>query len=166
MSDDCRMVSTLDNGGTPCTTVAAGTLSTKLLRPTEAGGPSERFEFLFVDVVGSDYFDQRNKPKVVSRLVQRLTKLGYYVSLEPVEPESRLPDEPAPKTGVQRVPRQEVRPSNLSSEPSRTPQQPVVEKRKGGRPCKCIERGIACKHGRGQNPNLNKVQGLPVAEFS
>jgi hypothetical protein len=33
-------------------------------------------------------------------------------------------------------------------------------------PAKCIERGIICKHGRAHNPNLNKAQVLPVAEFS
>ena len=38
--------------------------------------------------LGGDYYDQRNKPRVVSRLVARLTRLGYYVSLKPVEPES------------------------------------------------------------------------------
>ena len=36
--------------------------------------------------LGADYYDQRNKPRAVSRLVARLTKLGYYVSLEPVKP--------------------------------------------------------------------------------
>jgi hypothetical protein len=35
--------------------------------------------------LGADYYDQRNKPRVVSRLVTRLTKLGYYVSLEPAK---------------------------------------------------------------------------------
>ena len=47
--------------------------------------------------MGGDYFDRRNKPKVVSRLVTRLTKLGYYVSLQPIEADSpsrrcRCPD--------------------------------------------------------------------------
>ncbi len=30
--------------------------------------------------LGSDYFDRKNKPKVVNRLVQRLTRLGFYVN--------------------------------------------------------------------------------------
>src|ERR1019366_4897629 len=38
--------------------------------------------------LGSDYYDRRNKPKVVSRLVARLTKLGYYVDLTPVATET------------------------------------------------------------------------------
>src|SRR6266568_9244283 len=41
--------------------------------------------------LGSDYYDRRNKPKAVSRLVERLLKLGYYVDLKPVNEE--LPDE-------------------------------------------------------------------------
>lgn len=116
--------------------------------------------------LGGDYFDRSNKPKVVSRLVQRLIKLGYYVSLEPVEPESSLPEENAPRPVVQRAPRQKADPSNPLTEPSPMPVQPVVERRKRGRPCKCIERRIVCKHERGQNPNVNKVQELTVAEFS
>jgi len=32
--------------------------------------------------LGSDYFDRQNKPKVVNRLVQRLTRLGFYVNLQ------------------------------------------------------------------------------------
>src|SRR5439155_994157 len=34
---------------------------------------------------GGDYYDQRNKPKIVSRLVARLTRLGYQVDLKLVE---------------------------------------------------------------------------------
>jgi len=41
--------------------------------------------------MGGDYYDQRNKPKVVSRLVMRLTRLGYYVDLRPVEPDTSSP---------------------------------------------------------------------------
>lgn len=37
--------------------------------------------------LGGDYFDRSNRPKVVSRLVTRLTKLGYYVNLQPVDSE-------------------------------------------------------------------------------
>src|SRR5438045_2538064 len=35
--------------------------------------------------LGGDYYDRQNKPKVVSRLVARLTRLGYNVDLTPVE---------------------------------------------------------------------------------
>jgi transposase len=88
--------------------------------------------------LGGDYYDQRNKPKVVSRLVARLMKLGYDVNLTPVEPY-----EPPPLV---------AQPESAAS----TSEQPVlaavsdssavtVKKRKG-RPCKCTERGIICKH--------------------
>jgi transposase len=40
--------------------------------------------------LGGNYFDRSNKPKVVSRLVARLTKLGYQVKLEPVEAEAAI----------------------------------------------------------------------------
>src|ERR1700733_2365281 len=36
--------------------------------------------------LGADYYDQRNKPKVVSRLIQRLTNLGFEVTLMPRTP--------------------------------------------------------------------------------
>jgi len=82
---------------------------------------------------GGDYYDQRNKPKVVARLVNRLTKLGYWVSLEAAElPEPTASDAPA------------------SPE---LPQRTVSPKRKRGRPCKCAERGITCKHGTSAEVN-------------
>jgi transposase len=77
--------------------------------------------------MGGDYYDQRNKPKVVARLVMRLTKLGYWVDLKPAElPTSQ---EPAPVLAA-------------SQSESLTPS----PKRRRGRPCKCVERGIICKH--------------------
>jgi transposase len=115
--------------------------------------------------LGGDYFDRSNKPKVVARMVQRLMKLGYYVSLEPIEAEASLPEENAEPV-VQAMPKQKAKSSNPSIEPSPTPPQPVIKARKVGRPCKCMERGVPCKHGRGQTPNINKVQGLTVTEFS
>jgi len=36
--------------------------------------------------LGGNYFDQRERQAVEKRLVQRLQKLGYEVSLEPVTP--------------------------------------------------------------------------------
>jgi transposase len=35
--------------------------------------------------LGGDYYDQRNKPQVVARLVRRLSQLGYAVQLQPTE---------------------------------------------------------------------------------
>jgi transposase len=102
--------------------------------------------------LGGDYFDRRNKPKVVSRLVTRLTKLGYYVSLQPIEADSPQDDAAVPTA--------------IASTQLPTMSGVDETRRKRGRPCKCIERGIICKHGRAQDPNLNKAKGLPVAEFS
>jgi transposase len=77
--------------------------------------------------LGGDYYDRRNKPKVVARLLHRLSRLGYYAQLTPVEP-LPIPDEPpAPK-------------------PTQARQTTAITARKRGRPCKCAERGIICKH--------------------
>jgi transposase len=75
--------------------------------------------------MGSDYYDRRNKPKVVARLVRRLTQLGYWVHLQEVPELPESDDTPAP-------------------EPA--PAAAITQKRKRGRPCKCVERGIICQH--------------------
>ena len=41
--------------------------------------------------IGGDFYDRRNKSKVVSRMVSRLAKLGYQVTLTPTEPPSMKP---------------------------------------------------------------------------
>ena len=46
--------------------------------------------------VGGDYYERRNKVKVVNRMVQRLNRLGYQVDLTPVEPDESEPQERAP----------------------------------------------------------------------
>jgi transposase len=80
---------------------------------------------------GGDFYDQKNKPKTAARLVKRLQKLGYYVSLQDATP---VPAEPLPSASE---PQPEIS----------SPQQPVLTTpRKRGRPCKCNERGITCKH--------------------
>ena len=79
--------------------------------------------------MGGDYYEQRNKPKVVERLVMRLTKLGYWVDLRPAE----LP-EPLESATVAASPPE---PNGATINP----------KRRRGRPCKCVARGIPCKHG-------------------
>jgi transposase len=73
--------------------------------------------------LGANHYDQQNKPKVTRKLVDRLQKLGYYVTLQPIE---------APTASV------------AAPEADPTP----VPRRKRGRPCKCVERGIPCSHGR------------------
>jgi hypothetical protein len=85
--------------------------------------------------LGGDYYDQRNKPKIVSRLVKRLAQLGYSVDLKPVV--SELPsvsDSAAP--APQSAPQQSVSDFFPSSPPDTSP---IAAKRKRGRPCKCRE---------------------------
>jgi transposase len=76
--------------------------------------------------LGAAYYDRQNKPKVIRKLVDRLQKLGYYVTLqtieEPVETPSPEPPKPQPRRG---------------------------------RPCKCHQRGIECPHGRVSTPPRN-----------
>jgi transposase len=84
--------------------------------------------------LGGDYYDRRNKPKVVARLVQRLSRLGYYAELTPIGPATSGSDTPASDT--------------------QAAQTPLSAKRKRGRPCKCAERGIICRHTTSQQVNL------------
>jgi transposase len=85
--------------------------------------------------MGGDYYDQRNKPKVVARLVKRLSNLGYWVQLQPIESPS-----PQETEGVS-IPTADLQPP------------PVSKKRRRGRPCKCAARGIICKHRTAENLN-------------
>jgi transposase len=89
---------------------------------------------------GGDYYDQRNKPKTVARLVARLAKLGYEVDLKP-----RQAVLPAPVPDETQV--EEEGDCGLMQEVPRRP------RRGRGRPCKCIERGIICKHQASNEPN-------------
>jgi transposase len=87
--------------------------------------------------LGGDYFDRKNKPKVVNRLVERLTHLGFYVTLQPAvtpapKPASVSPPGVLPPAGI-------PAPSSPDSFSAR-----LIPKR--GRPCKCAERKIPCKH--------------------
>jgi hypothetical protein len=77
--------------------------------------------------MGGDYYDRRNKPKVVASLLHRLSKLGYYAELRAIGP-SRITDVFAPREVGEGGP---VTP---------------ISGKKRGRPCKCNERGIICKH--------------------
>jgi transposase len=67
---------------------------------------------------GGDYFDRINPDRTRARLVRRLQRLGLDVFLQPRRDDS-VPAEPAP---------------------------PAAGARKRGRPCKCFERAIPCKH--------------------
>lgn len=81
--------------------------------------------------LGGDYYDRRNKPRVVSCLLSRLSKLGYFVELRRIAPDPP----PAPEL-----------PSGRTTPASEAVSEPATIGRKRGRPCKCAERGIICKH--------------------
>ena len=112
--------------------------------------------------VGGDFYDRRNKPKAVSRMVARLTKLGYEVTLTPIAPEGVVEEQPEPRVSVDSA--SEFRLDLLPEE--ETPIRPPIQKPKRGRPCKCAERGINCKHKIGLRPNLLESQQLKPGEFS
>lgn len=81
--------------------------------------------------MGGDYYERRNKPKTVHRLVERLSRLGYAVYLE------ELPENASPS----------IAPATPTTEAAAMgPARPPTSRRRG-RPCKCAERGIVCAHG-------------------
>lgn len=106
--------------------------------------------------LGADHFDRANKPKTVSRLVQRLERLGYAVTLNPIATEEQPEQVHAAESNDKRA-RSEAR----SAGPTKGTQQ-----RRKGRPCKCAERGIICKHGRVVLANALSDQVLSAERFS
>lgn len=74
---------------------------------------------------GADYYDQRHKPRIVARLLKRLGALGYAAELRELPTTVEVPVLAA---------------KSAESAPSPSP------KRQRGRPCKCAERGIPCRH--------------------
>jgi transposase len=88
--------------------------------------------------LGGDYFDRRNKPRVVHRILERLKSLGYAAHLEELDPE------PASQIA-------EVATTAISA-PAPAPPKP-----KRGRPCKCAARGIPCTH-RSENSKVPDTQ--------
>ena len=101
--------------------------------------------------VGGDYYERRNKVKVVNRMVQRLNRLGYQVDLTPVEPDESEPQAPTlENAAVHCAP---IGSTSPSPAPNSTTESPVV-RRKRGRPCKCAEREIPCKH---KQPGISHV---------
>ena len=84
--------------------------------------------------MGGDYYDQRNKPRTIARLVARLGRLGYQVDLKLLE--NAMPADPTEKDNESEPP----------SQPDAVPEEGLGAKRKRGRPCKCRQRGIICKH--------------------
>jgi transposase len=86
--------------------------------------------------LGADHYDQQNKPRGTRKLIDRLQRLGYYVTLQPIEPPAAAVD-PEPATLV-------------NSEPA--------PPGKRGRPCKCAERALPCKHGRVGPMSINSPE--------
>jgi transposase len=71
---------------------------------------------------GGDYYDRLNPERTKEKLAKRLQRLGWEVVFKPLQ-----------------------RPENLTVAPvART----AESRRRRGRPCKCSERGIDCKHRR------------------
>jgi transposase len=103
---------------------------------------------------GGDYYDQRNKPKTVSRLVARLMRLGYQVELKPSDSAASVAPEPV-----------EPQPQPAPGDSPAT-DAPVIPKRKRGRPRKCTERGIICKHQTSSEVNSLISQTLEGEIFS
>lgn len=81
--------------------------------------------------LGATQYDLQHKPKVTRKLIERLTRLGYYVTLTPIEPLGPIPPPYQPEMPM----------GTLA--PASTPASP----RRRGRPCKCAERQITCTHG-------------------
>lgn len=92
--------------------------------------------------LGADHFDRLNKPKITRRLVERLQRLGYQVSLQEVS-------EPAV--------------SALPLPPSLPPPPSLPVPRRRGRPCKCAQRGIECRHRQALAPNNSPPNPPPEA---
>jgi len=124
--------------------------------------------------VGGDFYDRRNRAKVISRMVARLTRLGYQVNLTPTQleelPASELLSKAAttgraePEYRAELMPTDEVEPNPPAALP--LAEQPPKPRRKRGRPCKCVERGIICKHRVGFQFNSFESQELNRGEFS
>jgi transposase len=104
---------------------------------------------------GGDYYDKRNRPRTVARLVMRLSRLGYEVNLKPAERtppvQAGTPDAASMEGGGE---------ANDGVEISAKP------KRKRGRPCKCAERGIICRHQTSLGLNSLIPQHASPGEFS
>jgi transposase len=107
--------------------------------------------------MGGDYYDQRNKPKTISRLVGRLASLGYYVSLRPIAPESE--DEATPALLHAPAPVAPAMPVSAAVAAATGP-------RRRGRPCKCEERGIICRHRGAGEVNSMIPQPSSPGKFS
>jgi transposase len=97
--------------------------------------------------LGAHYGDRQNRPKVTRKLVERLQHMGYRVTLELVSDEAA--------GGLAGAP--------TELPPASAPALEDARPRRRGRPCKCAERGIACRHQRCSDAG-NSSQSLIKSE--
>jgi hypothetical protein len=90
--------------------------------------------------LGAAHYDEQRKPEITRHLVQRLQRLGYQVTLE---------------VPVTQQETQEIGSALPDSDHAEPP------KRKRGRPCKCIQRGIACRHASPQSTPGPAAKTIP-----
>ena len=83
---------------------------------------------------GGNYFDRQNRSTVASRLLGRLTSLGYQVTLQPA------PNNEAVTLRSPAILAEKALPTSAETPPPKLPKRPP------GRPCKCASRGIPCTH--------------------
>jgi transposase len=100
--------------------------------------------------LGGNYFDERNRVKVTARLVARLTRLGYYVDLRSAVVEAVS----TPAMVEVQAPLDSAGSASITVRPKR------------GRPCKCAERGIPCKHRTSGGPISLIPESSSPAKFS
>ncbi|HSQ57016.1 MAG TPA: hypothetical protein VLM40_14855, partial [Gemmata sp.] len=109
--------------------------------------------------LGGNYYDERNQEKVIRRLVARLNRLGCEVDV-------RVPTAVAPALEAA-----------VAAEPIRADEVGQIEEfegesrvgrapKKKGRPCKCAERNIPCKHRTFADPNSLREQASSPVQFS
>ena len=119
--------------------------------------------------LGGDHYDQKNPDRAARRLTKRLERIGYQVTLTRPTPQPASkpirngttrwgkPSHSGGRTQL-RIPGPVATPEVCGKcaakkipcihDPSeqRPRSTPIGGKLRGGRPCKCAERGIACKH--------------------
>src|SRR5262249_28911347 len=75
--------------------------------------------------IGGDFYDRRNKSKLVSRMVSRLGKLGYQVTLTPTEPSELASDKPSSEPTSQISLESEFHADLVGEEPTAEPTAPA-----------------------------------------
>jgi hypothetical protein len=92
--------------------------------------------------LGAAHYDLQHKPKVTRKLIERLTRLRYYVTVTPIDPLGPIPPPYQPEMPMSTL--------------------PPASPRRRGRPCQCAERRITCTHGLKEaqnNPRKFPIRG-------